>query len=417
MPYLPFSLVVQQLMKFHVIIHLMQDILLYGVPSEVDTGSNESHHKPSKYAAKLTQRNESTFNFQTAKRLTEFLMLDHALAEVLSEDNLWEYFDAVDEVVDWRLMGQEVDSLDTDERAGEDADLEALASDIRDLSIDHDVSDVSVGQDDVSGAQDGGSGSRHSSDSEPRAVVVYTGGTQIEVFLDPDDNYAPSFKVLGRSKSGKDTTWGLEIITFLNELQNVTMPFLPNGKLPVRTEHKRDQQIYHGHPNFRGKGFWRDWVLVDWGGGSVLPAHIWCFVVLSNMPKGRNQRIEFGGINLEDGVFAVVESANYDDDEDGGHQSDLFTPLTLEVEGIDQDGDVSGRKFYLADTEAFVGPCILIPDIGGPPNAYFQVKNRSAWAAEFVNWLKKPHTEDVMEYSDEEKDDQDEEANASDAEG
>ena len=48
-------------MKFHAIIHMVEDILLFGVPSEVDTGSNESHHKTTKVAAKLTQRKEITF--------------------------------------------------------------------------------------------------------------------------------------------------------------------------------------------------------------------------------------------------------------------------------------------------------------------------------------------------------------------
>ena len=32
-----------KLMKFHAIVHMVEDILLYGVPSEFDTGSNESH--------------------------------------------------------------------------------------------------------------------------------------------------------------------------------------------------------------------------------------------------------------------------------------------------------------------------------------------------------------------------------------
>lgn len=38
-----------KLFKFHAMTHLVEDILLYGVPMEVDTGSNESHHKPSKH--------------------------------------------------------------------------------------------------------------------------------------------------------------------------------------------------------------------------------------------------------------------------------------------------------------------------------------------------------------------------------
>ena len=84
-----------QIMKFHAIVHLVVDILLYGVPSEFDTGSNKSHHKPSKYASKLTQRKESSFNMQTATRLTEFLVLDLALEEILYDNPLWEHFDYV----------------------------------------------------------------------------------------------------------------------------------------------------------------------------------------------------------------------------------------------------------------------------------------------------------------------------------
>jgi hypothetical protein len=40
-----------KLVKFHAIGHLARDILLYGVPMEVDTGFNESHHKETKVAA------------------------------------------------------------------------------------------------------------------------------------------------------------------------------------------------------------------------------------------------------------------------------------------------------------------------------------------------------------------------------
>jgi hypothetical protein len=43
--------------KFHAILHMMEDILMYGVPMEFDTGGNEGHHKGSKTAAKTTQRN------------------------------------------------------------------------------------------------------------------------------------------------------------------------------------------------------------------------------------------------------------------------------------------------------------------------------------------------------------------------
>jgi len=66
-------------------------------------------------------------------------------------------------------------------------------------------------------------------------------------------------------------------------------------------------------------------------------------------------------------------------------------------EGLD---DTPNRKFYLADTEALVGPCIVIPDIGGDPNEYFQVKPRTEWAQEFLCWLRRPHQDDAMDWTD-----------------
>ena len=75
-------------------------------------------------------------------------------------------------------------------------------------------------------------------------------------------------------------------------------------------------------------------------------------------------------------------------------KSDLFVPLVKEVQHINKDGEVDGRKFYLADTEAFVRACAVIPDIGGPPNSYFMVKQRPEWHKEFISWIERPHLED-----------------------
>lgn len=105
-------------MKFHAMLHLVEDMILFGVPSEFDTGSNESHHKASKYAARVTQRKEAVFHMQTAKRLTEFLILDHAKAEIEADCCLWEYFD--------------VDG--TNESSSQDTDVAGLTGDLRDMS-------------------------------------------------------------------------------------------------------------------------------------------------------------------------------------------------------------------------------------------------------------------------------------------
>jgi hypothetical protein len=68
-----------KLTKFHGVVHMANDILNFGVPLEVDTGTNESGHKPTKTATRLTQKNEETFDLQTAIHLEELHLLDMAM--------------------------------------------------------------------------------------------------------------------------------------------------------------------------------------------------------------------------------------------------------------------------------------------------------------------------------------------------
>ena len=364
-----------KLMKFHAIVHLIQDIILYGVPTEFDTGSNESHHKESKYAAKLTQRKESSFNFQTAKRLVEFLCIDLGMEEVMNDRCVWEYFDAaLEEYMD-------ADEMEVD--AEFDACLDGGDSDDTEAEVVN------------SDSEDADSAGEDSDLEEEEDIAIQTGGTRIKIFEDPDQDGNPSFEILSRSKTQKKTVWLEEVVVFLNNLQNLVLDYIPTHFLPVMTCHQRGSNKFYGHPNFRSSGPWKDWVLVDWGDYGVLPSHIWCFVGLSNMPTGK-EKLSYGGIPLIDGVHAVVEVANYVEDLEEATQSDLFTPLLLDVDGIDDDGDVTGRTFYLANTDAFVGPCCVIPDIGGQNNAYFQVKSRKEWSDLFIDWLKSPHEDDVM---------------------
>ena len=362
-----------KVMKFHAIIHLIQDMLLYGVPTEFDTGSNESHHKQSKHAARLTQRKESTFNFQTATRLTEFLCIDLGMEEVANDRGVWEYFDG---------------ALELEDVVVEDEDQSALDDDSGDLVAD---------------------GEEKNADGEGDELKIVTGGTHIRIFEDEDGE--PSFRMLSRSQKMRRTIWMNEVIVFLNDLQNLVIQYIDEPYLPVMTQQKRGDHVFYGHPNYRSSGPWKDWVIIDWGQHGRLPCHIWCFVRLSNMPMGAN-RLEYGGIVLGNGIYAVVEVAEYDEDADEATQSDLFAPLLLEVQGLDADGRVTGRKFYLADTDSFAAPCCVVPNIGGPRNAYFQVKPRRDWTREFIHWLEAPHADDVMEFSDEEK----EEAEAEDME-
>ena len=81
-----------KIMKYHGIMHMTQDMFHFGVPMDYDTGADESGHKPSKTAAKLTQKRKDTFDEQVAKRLSEVHVLALAMEETRNERTLWDYY-------------------------------------------------------------------------------------------------------------------------------------------------------------------------------------------------------------------------------------------------------------------------------------------------------------------------------------
>ena len=328
-----------KLSKFHMILHLVEDIIEFGVPLETDTSANESMHKPSKQASKMTQKAADTFNFQTSTRLVEFELIDLAMEEIINGNVPWDFYDR-----------REIP--------------------VEELSVD------------------------------PNMGEIWTGEARIRIFANKEGG--TEFDILTRSKFRSKTSLNQTFLDFLRGLQDMLTDAIGMESLPIFTCHRRKGQTFRGHPNFRGKGAWRDWVWVDWGAShGQLPCHIWGFVELKNMPTGRN-RLQYGGITLVDGVFAVVESSSFT--EEDFVSSELMVSIQKEIQ-LDEDGNVQSRRFFLADTEAFQDPCCVIPDIGGPPNQYFVVKPRNQWAGEFVKWINEPHLpmNDIKTDEDEEE--------------
>ena len=340
------------IMKFHAIVHLMEDIQIHGVPLEFDTAANESHHKESKLAAKLTQRNEANFQTQVAKRMWEFHILDLASHELCTGRRVSDYFN-------------------------ENSDLSGSDMSVSDQNseVSHEISD-----------QD--------------SPETTTDDARISVFVD-EETGEPAFQLKSRSRFAGNTAMNTELLEFLLGLQTLLIDHLPNHRLQIYTRHTRGGVIFHGHPNYRGQGPWKDWVMVDWGDYGKSPCHINCFVKLDTLPATRNG-FEYGGVRLRNAVYAVVESSDLEADHSELTKSDLLVPLLKQVKGLDEDGDVTGREFFLADTEAFVQPCAIVPDIGGPSNRYFMVKSRDTWHKEFIDWVDWPHNDDLT--SDEEDD-------------
>ncbi len=325
-----------KLTKFHMILHIMDDILEFGVPLEYDTSANESFHKAAKKASKMTQRAAETFNFQVSNRLIEFEVIDLAMEEIENGLVPWDFYH----------RGEEKP------HARPENETEGLEN----ATPEHEI---------------------------------WTGETKIVIDLDEDGDVG--FLLRTRSKFAKNARWNRDLLHFLYQMQAL----VSTERMQIYTCHRRNGQTFRGHPHYRGKGPWKDWVWVDWVGYGHVPCHIWCFVVLEDMPLGRN-RLEYGGIPLCNGTFAVVESSNFVDNGEEEMDTSLMVPIDKEAV-LDGDGKVAKRTFFLADTEAFLDPCCVIPDIGGPPCRYFVVRPRNQWAERFEKWVNLPHRNDEME--------------------
>ena len=164
------------------------------------------------------------------------------------------------------------------------------------------------------------------------------------------------------------------------------------------TELWRNNAIFHANPDYR-KNVWRDWALINWSEEGNLPCKFWGFVDSLKLPN--NTGTNYGSCDLQPGVYAVVESASYNLDENKVSESDLFVP-SLKDSGSFSNGDITSLEFYLADVEAIVKPIVVIPDIGGAGNVYFLLKDCIDWKKDFIKWLWAPHYLDYIldEFSD-----------------
>ena len=225
-------------------------------------------------------------------------------------------------------------------------------------------------------------------DSTADGPYVETGGTQLWVYR--DENQEAQWKMGGRSQFRESSTWNNEVIEFLCDLQDVIQEAVEVPELEIYTYHKRGDDIFRGHPNYRGAGHWRDWVWVQWD--EEYCCHIWCFVVLPDL-EGRD--VHFGGMPLEEGVFAVVESTEKVLLTDKERESELLVPIEKERVVNSVDG-VTSKKLYLADTKAFVAPACVVPDIGGPSNRYFVVESRTQWPGFCIDWFEKSENDDPI---------------------
>ena len=326
-----------KIMKFHGIQHMVDDMFHHGAAINFDTGSDEKGHKPTKKAAKVTQKRKDLFDEQCSKRLSEMHVLELAMAEIFHKGGrpLWEYYTPIPQ------ESQELPRY------------------------------------------------------HPRKNTLW--GARFGSIRKEDGSYG--LEQLSRDVMNNDKRkTEQDLIDFFGELAQKVTEYLPS--LALRTTYTDgDGVIFRGASYHLGR-VWRDWVLIDWGGDHrKQPGKIWGFVDLCGLPEDND--VQCGGLSgIIPGLYAIVENAKYEKPKErGARQSEIFVPISTEVARMER-GRVVKFRFYLALVEDFVEPAAVVPDIGGAGNAYFLVKKREEWRDDFARWLRRPHEdwEDFDEY-------------------
>ena len=162
---------------------------------------------------------------------------------------------------------------------------------------------------------------------------------------------------------------------------------MPGGIVYGCTEHKREDLLFRGHPQFRGLGTWHDWAMVRWDNNTTpTPAQVICFLDLTEGMVDNDEGLVIAGITHHDpGLYAVVESLSgppiplfgYTGMIYKGHKS-----RPAAADGVGDDG-----KIFLIPVDCIVGPATVIPDIGGPPGNYLIVAQQRKWSLCFTSFI------------------------------
>jgi hypothetical protein len=326
--------------NFHAFLHLVDDILDHGVPSVVNTRSDEMHHKTSKTAALQTQRIPNNFDYQTAIRLHEYFLIELSKLE-LQDEKLWEYFD-----------------FDMDAEAEED-NLEAMSTE-------------------------------SSAEGDNSVVPTALSGVRVEYSFANEGYTRSTYRVFSKMHNKHRFKFDKDLDDFLLNDCLRSMPGNNCDKyLNIFTEHTRHGKMFRGSPYFRGKP-WRDWAWVEFeeedGGDSPIQIH--CFLDLRDMPEDPGDG-SVHRMHCAPGIYAVCEGCKKRVDKKEVDMSEIFVPWTKIFKSTGK------REFYLLDTESLEDTACLIPDHGhANKGAYLQLLPKKVWISSFEQWLR---SEDTLE--------------------
>ena len=327
-------------MNYHGIKHVGWDMIYFGVPANVDTESDEMHHKDDKKSAKQTQKRPDSFDIQSLRRIEDRRLVEFAIEELKGRPR-WLYYNgygtecAQSETSDT----QNLDPMEEDrpaECASVGAKLTGVLAKFRyDVQNDACVYDLQTQM-------------KH---RKKFTFSPHVQETISEILFDCDQDLA--------------------CVRVHSEL------VMPCGQTYRAASH------YYGKP-------WFDWALFRYADGNddegigILPAHIRAFVDLRDLPIPNCSQ-------YKDTIYIIAEPVKLNPDPvERDHPSRIFKPY------IKQQFTPSGcqkkvNRLHIYPIDKLVGPVCVIPDLDNESNgAVLRVLSPSKWADELRKWIYTP---------------------------
>jgi hypothetical protein len=327
------------IMNFHSIKHACYDILVNGVPSNVNTMSNEMHHKADKKSAKRTQKRPKTYDIQCCRKIEDRRVIDIGMEE-LGGRKRWEYFMGFRHKTSNNLP--EVEPVEA-KLAGVKAEFE------------------------------------HSSDKDEWVLRLTTDMKAVKKF-----GFSPNV-----------TRALVDLAEEVSEYQDVLLVrsqlVMPEGNIYRATSH------FQGKPWFDW-GMFRynegeDIAITPFDDGAnppIMPAHLRCFIDLRNLPENNTTK-------FEPTIYIMAETVTRNTDSGEAIQCELFQPYVKETRII--PGTTTAiNQMRIFPVDALEGPACVIPDLANKSNRAFQrVIPMKQWADLFELWVNDPHMRDFDE--------------------
>ena len=363
-------------MNFHGMLHVADDIINFGAPNNVDTKSDEHHHRDDKKATKRTQHRPENFDIQSLQRTVDRRAVQYGIAE-LGGAKRWEY-----------SKGMKRHNRRKRPPGGPNQPKEVIPN-----QPSFRPNEASFGQSEVLGDIVRQYKAMMDGSTQNEATVVSFSPSKDTSTLNEEspDNFAVRGVKADFAWCEKENDY---VMTTKSRMKNKDKyRYEPSVKAAINTicfeceeyldtvsTHSEivmeDGQTYRASPSNLGKPWY------DWARNGHKLFHIKCFVDLTGLPSINSTR-------YSSKVYMITEPAGIaTNDEDRHFPSDMVEAWSKSPD-VEFPNLVHLNHIVTQPAANITGPACVIADIDNTNHrAFLRVRPPSDWADLFLQWLR-----------------------------